>query len=282
MEINQLIEQITPLYNEYKTNSKTIKGTEALEIMWEIGEILKQFIETNNIAPHNLYRQIYGRSEGSENTSRRSYITREFLGRCYRIRNIFDLKASINNELPKLRRFITFREAMPFFDNPKYLFSGIDRENLLKILNSQDSNSAMTEIRKLQKKHIGIVNPRNQRLEEIGDDKDIFITFYNYIYDLLQNSEQVQMTSIKDVCVTKALVNILIQDTSALTEDGLKFSDHQLVYGGDDKKWVAYTNLINKYKFQNNPKLIRRFRRVVPPMRMINLAEMLNKIPIKE
>jgi hypothetical protein len=46
--------------------------------MWDIGDILKNFINQNDIAPHKLYRIVYGKSDGSENISQKSWVTREF------------------------------------------------------------------------------------------------------------------------------------------------------------------------------------------------------------
>jgi hypothetical protein len=278
MNIDILIERITPLYNTYKSQSNEIKGIEALKIMWEIGDLLKEYLDKNKIAPHALYREIYGKSEGTENVAQKSYITREFLGRSYRIRNIFNSKKEIDNQLPNLKRFITFREAMPFFDNSKYQLKGEDMDNLLVTLNSSNSREAMNEIKKLQKKYIGIKNPRNQKLEELSKEKDIFIKFYNHIYHLSNNTQDEQKKILKDGNIKKTVIESLIQDTSALTEDGLIFSEGEYPEKILNEEWASYIKFIQKIKSQNNPKIIRRFRRLVTPMRMMNLAEMLNKL----
>ena len=97
MSINILIQQITPLYNKYRNNKNNISGTEALEIMWDIGDILKKYIEQNNIAPHNLFWSVYGNAEGTKNIKKKSYITREFQNRCHRIKRIFKIM-SYNRE----------------------------------------------------------------------------------------------------------------------------------------------------------------------------------------
>ena len=123
MNINQLIKDITTLYNKYKSTSKIISGNESLEIMWDIGDFLKQFINRHDIAPHKLYREVYGKSEGKANISRTTWITREFQGRCYRIHNIFSSKRDIDKIFPTLKSFTLFREAMPFF--------AVDREGVV-------------------------------------------------------------------------------------------------------------------------------------------------------
>ncbi|MBU0722743.1 hypothetical protein KKH46_00795, partial [Patescibacteria group bacterium] len=174
METNSLIQKITPLYNQYKQQSRTVSGTDALKIMWDIGDILKNFIEENDIAPHALFWRVYGKSEGTKNIVQKSWITREFQNRCHRIRNIFSSKTQIKKELPNLKSFTSFREAMPFFDNKKYKLQGKEKEKLLKLLNSRnDHKFVMKEINKLQKERIGIKNPRTQRLKDLEKEKEI-------------------------------------------------------------------------------------------------------------
>lgn len=278
MNLDTLIKEITPLYNSYKENTKTIKGTDAVKTMWEIGDCIKRYLEKNNTAPHTLYRQIYGKSEGTTNTEQRSYLTREFLGRSYRIRNMFSSIKEIEGKFPNLQRFLTFREAMPFFDNPKYKFSGKEMDALVNILNSNNSQKAFQQVRQLQKIHIGIKNPRNQRLEELEKDKNVFIDFYNYIYELSKKTESEQRELLSSLGISRELLNLVSQETIALTEDGLQFSDLSLEPLSKIPEWRDYVQLVEKYKSQSNPKLVRRFRRLIPPIRMINLGEMLHKL----
>lgn len=278
MNLNTLIEEITPLYNTYKENSGTIKGTEAVKLMWEIGDLIQKYLKENDTAPHTLYRQIYGKSEGTTNAEQRSYLTREFLGRSYRIRNIFISIEEIEVKFPNLQRFLTFREAMPFFDNPKYKFSGKAMDDLLGILNSNNSQKAFQQVRQLQKTHIGIKNPRNQRLEELEKDKKVFIDFYNYIYELSKKTEFEQRELLSSLGVSRELLNLISQETIALTEDGLQFSDLSLDPLLKIPEWGDYVQLIEKYKSQSNPKLVRRLRRLIPPIRMITLGEMIHNL----
>jgi hypothetical protein len=225
VNIQELIKEISPLYNSYKQSSRNIKGTDALFIMWDIGDILKKKIEIYNIAPHNLYRKIYGKAEGKNDITQKSYITREFLGRAYRIRNIFKDKEDIKKDLPNLENFIPFREAMPFFDNEKYLLKGDEREKLLSILNGQESSSLiLKKIKLLQNEKIGRKNSRNQKLEELEPQKEAFINFYNYIFGLIKNNDyedlRKQISIIDDSIIMK-----LSSATSALSQEGLKYEE---------------------------------------------------------
>ena len=289
MNLDLLIKDLTPLYNQYKEKSSTISGTDALAIMWDMGDILKTFLDNNDIAPHALYREVYGVSEGSSNVTKKSWITREFQGRCYRIRNIFQDKDQIYSELPSLVGFTAFRESMPFFDNKKYKLEGEDRVNLLKLLNSNKSKSFVKkEINKLQDKKIGISNDRNQRLADVEDQKKIFIGFYNYIYYLKDKDNQEIAQSLKEKSVDVELIKAVAKNTSALSTDGLRY------YEFDEDKvkrinadipekpelgnWISYIDVLKDFINQKNPKKIRRFRRLIKPEIIVRLSDMLNTV----
>jgi len=49
MTIKELINNIIPYYNKYRQNKNDITGTEAVEILWFIGDFLKQYIEESDI-----------------------------------------------------------------------------------------------------------------------------------------------------------------------------------------------------------------------------------------
>jgi hypothetical protein len=276
VDIHKVIQDITPLYNHYKKESKSISGSEALKIMWDLGSILKIYIEENNIAPHALYREIYGKGEGSKNIVRKSWIPREFQGRCYRIRNIFSSKDQIDNELPNLRNFTNFRECMPFFDNEKYKFVGEEKDKLLALLNSNNSNKYIFKtIKKLQKERIGRSNDRYQRLKDLENEKDIFINFYNYIYNMTQLDSDAILIKIKEDGIDSEYISVLAQNTNALSQDGLKFFDMTNIQNTQNTNWMNYCGVIIDFLNQKDPKKIRRFRRLVPPERIVKLADML-------
>lgn len=242
--------------------------------MWNIGELLCVYIDEHDIAPHALYRKIYGKSEGVENKVQKSYITREFLGRCYRVRNIFTDKSSIRESVPNLKKVRLFIESMPFIDNKKYRLEGKERENLFKLLNSDDEyQKIISEIRKLQKEKIDIKNPRTQKLHQMQSEADVFINFYNYLYELIELKDYQKVNeSIGDIS-TKFL-KILGQNTSALAADNLKYTPFEI---SDDipADWREFADVIKRLNEQNTPKSSRRFRRLVPPERIVQLADMI-------
>lgn len=279
INLKQLIDEISPLYNSYKQNSRNITGTNALQVMWDIGDILKKEIEKYNIAPHSLYRKIYGKAEGQSNITQRSYITREFLGRSYRIRNIFKNKENIIKDLPNLKNFIPFREAMPFFDNNKYLLKGEEKESLLRILNGNESSSLiLKKIKLLQTQKIGKKNPRNQKLNELNPQKQVFISFYNYLFNLIKDNNyeaiKKEISFMDNSIILKLSIN-----TSALAQEGLKYVEISELLPND--QWNKYIEFLNYFSKQNNAKERRRFRRLISPERIVKLAEMLQSLNIE-
>lgn len=276
MDINQLIAEITPLYNLYKQKNKTISGVDALKIMWGIGDLLRIYIQQAKIAPHKLYRLIYWKGEGTENIAQKSWITREFQGRCFRIRNIFSTKDQIDKELHSLQSFILFREAMPFFDNIKYKMKGEDKENLLSLLNSTKSpRLIMKEIKNIQKERIGIKNPRTQRLTDLEGEKNVYINLYNSVFKLLREKSEIEINELKDQWVTKDIILHFAKNTYALCQDGLKFSELFHEQEIQNPVWNEYGQMIKKFSAEKNPVLGRRFRKIIAPERIVKLADML-------
>ena len=274
MTVAQLIERITPLYREYKLNKRDLSPACAIGIMWNIGELLRLYIEEHGIKPHNLFRQIYGKSEGSENLVQKSYIPREFQGRCYRIRRIFAERSAIAEELPKLKSFTCFREAMPFFDNPKYKLDGTERLELLRLLNSNmTAQRILARIRALQSQRIGVRNPRTQRLHEVEQEKEFFVTFYNLIYKLL-SIEDYDSVKNEAESIGPVFIRELARNVQALSDEGFKFfpldvPDH--VHG----IWREFADAIEGLASKASAKKRRRFRRLIPPQRIVRLADML-------
>lgn len=294
MDINDLIKNMTPLYNEYKQNSKSISGTNALLLMWDIGNVLKDYLDQNDVAPHSLYREVYGKSEGGSNISRKSWITREFQSRCYRIRNMFETKNQIYSDFPTLAGFTSFRESMPFLCNPKFNLKGSEREDLLKLLNSNKSKSyILKEVTKLKASKIGIKNSRNQRLADLENEKKIFINLYNYVYHLSKEDPTQISKKLEGIGVSGNLIKNIANNTSALSEDGLKFfefneneiSKVESESTADESKvikiWLDFIEILKDFLEQTNPKKIRRFRHLIPVERIVKLADMLNQLIYK-
>lgn len=277
-----LITKITPLYNYYREHANNISGSEALEILWEIGNALRGFITEHDIAPHTLYRDIYGKSENANNVAKKSYLTREVLSRAYRIRGLFNNKKDIQSEFPSLKSFNLFKEAMPFLDNPKFKLCGTERRNLINELNSnKPTKEILIYIQKLQDQKIGIKNPRTQRLNELEEDVKVFVDFYNYIYRLLKlgNYAKVMNEDLSEIDIE--YIKVLSKNTSALSQDGLMMFDFELPVDLDTI-WSRYAGSVKTLISAKNAILRRRFRRLIPPVRMVRLADMLHALTSEE
>lgn len=274
MKVSNLINKITPIYNEYRKNSDIAVPTDQIIRMWKIGDEIKKYLNKTKIAPHKLYREIYGKSESSSNVSQRSYITREFLGRSYRVRNMFETQSEIKKTFPNLTGFSHFREAMPFFDNPKHKLLDQEYKELLSILNSYKPNTIKTKlVKQLLKKKIGIKNPRTQRLSDWQEEKDLFVRFYNELYNTINEFSFIEARE-KLNCPSNRLIKVLAQNTGALSADGLKMNQMDI---SDSSGWLwkEYTSLVERLIKKESPVERRRFRRLVPADRLMRLSEML-------
>lgn len=274
MNIASLLQSITPIYNSYQKGQGLLSPTELISLMWDMGEEIEKFVNDQQVAPHSLYREIYGKAEGLKNIKQRSYITREFLGRSYRVKKIFKTRSEIKKLLPRLTATNHFREAMPFFDNPKYILNAKDKQQLLIVINGPIPNNEKERyIKNLQSKKIGIKNPRTQQLGRLEDDKLAFVKFYNDVFNVLKLGSYEKAK--KALLLPSAkFVGVLSLNCGAISADGLMLEKFDLPKKLD-AKWKAFATVIQKLVADEDPKERRRFRRLIPPERMMRLSEML-------
>jgi len=174
MILKELINNIIPYYNKYKRNQENLTGAQALEIIWDVGNLIKEYLKDKNIAPRTLYHQIYGKSEGDTDIPQKSYITRDFLDRAYRVKRIFNDKNEIKKTFPNLKRYRLFYKSMPFFDEGRFKMENTDRKKLIELLNSNKTyNEIITEVAKLREKRIGLSIPKDSKLKELEREKNI-------------------------------------------------------------------------------------------------------------
>ena len=168
---------------------------------------------------------------------------------------------------------------MPFLDNDKYKFSGQRKKDLLTLLNSNKKISIiMSEIRKLLKENIGTKNSRNQRLSELDNEKQCFIDFYNHVYAMTKLDQLELKKKLTDNKVDNALILNLIENTNAMSRDGLMYAQLEDEVTPNNSIWSDYYHVVNNFAKQKDAKKIRRFRRIIPSIRIINLAAMLSTI----
>jgi hypothetical protein len=63
-----------------------------------------------------------------------------------------------------------------------------------------------------------------------------------------------------------------------MSQDGLKFSEIKVVHNSSDSLWVDYGNFVKEISSHTDAKKIRRFRRLIPPERIVMLADMLHSL----
>jgi len=272
-KINKIIEDLNPLYNQYANNKNDLSGAESLKIMWDIGEIINDYIEKFQIPPHNLFRQIYGKSESNTNITQTSYITREFQGRCSRIRNIFANHEEIDELFPSLVSFTCFREAMPFFDNEKYLFKGQEKKDLLRLLNSNQKPSQVIQaLLPLKAKHIGIKNKRDQRLGEVSELKENFIYVYNAIYKLLRQDDY-DLVKEKSSHSKEVTIYFYQKVRVLLSEDNIP--PDPIKHGELSDPFNVLNDMLERLFSKTKMTERNRFRRLVPLDRISSLSNMI-------
>jgi len=63
-----------------------------------------------------------------------------------------------------------------------------------------------------------------------------------------------------------------------LSSDGLKFDNFEEDADPENNIWDDYINVIKGFYSQTTPKKIRRFRRLIPPERIVKLSDMLYQL----
>ncbi|MBM3708625.1 MAG: hypothetical protein FJW69_09885 [Actinobacteria bacterium] len=273
-KVNNIIREIGPLNNNYRLGIRTgLKGTEILKIMWDIGDVL--FKENINQI-HTAAWEIYGRTPGN----RKSYITRDLLSYCFRIRKFFKNRSDINRQFPHLKKYSIFREALPFLDNKKYKLSENEKDELLKVMNS---NLPYVRIKRyivnLKKNKISIKNPRTQRLQELEYQKIIFMEVYNSIKDLVDNKNEVEIKKMFgsiSIDTIRKVVRLLLY----LAHEGFK-KPESIEAIKDNEKLQEFLN--EMFKISNsNLETRNRFRRLINPTMIIKMSEFFSCIKSKD
>lgn len=270
--ISTLIEQIAPLNNRYRESiRKNLRGTEILKIMWDVGEIL---FEHNIKNIHPIAWKIYGREKGL----RRSYITRDFLSYCFRIRNFFKSKSSIEKQFTSLQRYSLFREAFPLLENPKYELNEREIKELMALLNS---NLPFSEIKgrviKIKKAKIQIYNDRRQRLHEMAPMRDHFVKIYNILHSTIKDGNLEDAKVIRND-IGEEMLSQFSNLCLSFIQEGLTFPTidrNKIKDIGTD--WQQLLENCLKLS-ESNIETRNRFRRQVPISKIMEMAEMFNAI----
>lgn len=270
-DLFNLIEQITPLNNSYRDLVRGSKnGAQILLLMWQVGSMIEAFTKKKNVKPHNLYWQIYGKAEGLKT----SYITRDFLSYCLRIKKYFHKSEDILAKFPRLQAYSLFREAFPLLENPKFKLSSDDEGRIINALNSTAAlKTIKSMIIEIKAHRIGFKNTRTQKLSELKPITDNFISIYNDIHNLIKSNDRHQIDAFTDT-IRKDLLLILSQAVSALTQENLFVPKVESTNVLPENWTIFVTNI--KLLLSSGIEVRNRFRRLVPPRKLFDLADMLN------
>jgi hypothetical protein len=93
------------------------------------------------------------------------------------------------------------------------------------------------------------------------------------VYTLLKEptNDQVSLNGLP----SKDQIRIIANNTNAISQDGLKFNSKKLELDSVEKIWIDYVKLLDEFMLQSNAKIVRRFRRIIPPDRIVRLTDML-------
>lgn len=277
MKFEELILSLNKYFYLYKSNKLKLKPYKIIEIFWDAGDSLKYYLSEHNIKKHTLFREIYGKSEGSKNIQQKSYITREFQTRSLRIRELFKNKSDIKKTYKNLQNTSYFMQSMPFFDNDKYKLSNKEMKKLKKLLNHSDKYELKNYINYLRNQYIKIEKKSIQSSNSMKAEVRIFVTMYNKIYIMLNKKNKKQIINYRNrYFLSNEFLSSLSHSVSSLTGDE-KIGQEIIIDSKIPKQWRLFAKSMNKIANGKNAVLKRRFRRIVPNLKLDNMAEMLYK-----
>jgi len=161
--IGDLIDELAPLNNQMRAATRSHQPAYvSIELMWDMGEIL---IASEVERIHPLAWAV----------AERSYITRDLLSYCFRIRNYFGDRAEIKTRFGQVPVYGIFREAFPLLDNQQFkLDTDGERELIALMVSDRSTKQVKDEIIAMKKRLIGRDNPRTQRLAEVEPFAGLF------------------------------------------------------------------------------------------------------------
>jgi len=170
-----LIDELAPLNNRFRVIKDPI---EKIEVLWELGRVIDNYLSRRNLKLHELLYQIYD----PYSTIKKSYITRDVGSYGYRVFKYFKNHEEIRKKLNGLESYSLFREAIPLLFNEKYNLSDVDKNEIINIVTSNnDQKLLFAKIRERKKEILLIRNPRDQKSKEFEEEK---IYLYNILNKL--------------------------------------------------------------------------------------------------
>src|SRR3989344_4512529 len=202
----QLVRELAPLNNAFRQAVKEgMPGNKVLKILWDAGDVI---CSKNIDHVHKIAWQIYGKSD----SRRHSYLTRDYVAYCWRVRRYFQEREDIDRVFPKLKTHKVFKEALPLLTNPKYVLSIHEREEVYALLNNDGLmvTQIIDRLAEIKKRKLPIRNPRTQRLHELDSIRQLFDAAFSN-------------TQNKDLGLTKTQANYLSGLWLALVGEGRSY-----------------------------------------------------------
>lgn len=240
--------------------------------MWDAGQLIHSMLSQKDISPHKLYWILYGKSAGS----RRSYITRDLLSYCFRVRRYFSTKEQIRSLLPSLKRYSNFREAFPLLENPSYKLLDEEKREIFCLLNSDLPSRKLKSILKNSKRKIlDRSNDRKQRISEMSQHAESFSSFRQYVRRIIKESNSAVAATVILRMSDEELM-VFSSFVAAIVEEGLLVPDLEI-----QERWPAEfknfaTTLLGLYSSRIEDR--NRFRRVVSPRQLFDVAGLISAL----
>jgi hypothetical protein len=257
----RLVEELAPLNNAFrKAVDDGIQGNEVLKILWDAGEVI---CSKNIEHVHNMAWKIYGRSDGK----RHSYLTRDFIAYCWRVRRYFKERKDIDQNFPNLKSHKAFKEALPLLTNPAYRLSASEKQTVFALLNNEQlkATEIFDRLADLKKQKVPITNPRTQRLEELRETREAFDEVFAKIKD-----QKIELTKQQAEYLSSLWLALLTEGRTYPRKKPASLDKISLLW----KKAIEISCglLQNKNVEDRN-----RFRRVVKPEELLRASASLSK-----
>ncbi|MFB3897115.1 MAG: hypothetical protein ACE14V_12510 [bacterium] len=262
IQIGELIDKIGPFNNRIRDS----EGYEKISLMWDVGNIL---IEQGIKKIHPVAWKI----------QETSYITRDLLSYCYRIRRKWTSKSELYKLFHNVKSFTAFRESLPLIENEKFILNNNEIQEIVNLLNKENTKEVIQKILILKSKIINIKNDRRQRLNEVEEEERIFKGFYSYILDIIKQENIIEINKIKEDINQDDLLK-LSQMCMAIAVDNYR--------GPEDIKTRKEIGLFKEFIDKILPLSVAdkqkkaRFKRKIAADKLIELADILNSIRLGE
>lgn len=258
IDIGKLIEIIGPLNNQIRE----LDGYQKLSLLWDVGDIL---VKEGIVKIHPVAWAI----------QKRSYITRDLLSYCYRIRKKWPVKKEMENLFKNIKSYTVFREALPLIENEKFRLKNAKVNEVIKWLSEGRTKEIKDRIIAMKRRLIARPNDRRQRLQEYSKEARIFKDLYEYLVKIIASEDSDKLEEIKRSVGEDNLLKISQICMAIMNED----------YKGP--RTIEFSVLPNNFRelaveilpiSLGSREVKARFRRIMDNEKIIEMADILSSI----